>query len=289
MTDRVTIPRVGNRGLDFSNLRNITPDEIQSFRSSYQTEDGNPQSGFDYLIDHNPAALKTYRYFATAIQPPYRDPRFGASAFGWLGYYGYLDFDEGVRYSVVPTVRAGYSRAQVEEGMSIAFMCGGTRALVTIGRAMKDFRWPEAAEGATPWPQDWKPDPEAFASGLDFSTQDALPGEVEKVISWYERTIDWVPNWVRYFARFNPAALKGWRYRYENALMTLPKQILPLSFIAAGTLFQQKELIRENVLMARAFGTALDDALQSIDTTVVYGTEKAAMAYEAAGDILENW
>jgi len=289
MANRVTTPRVDSRGLDFGNLDTITPEEIQSFRESYRTEDGNPQSGFDYLIDHNPAALKTYRYFATAIQPPYRDPRFSASVFGWLGYYAYLDFDEGVRYSVVPAVRAGYTRAQVEEGMALAFMVGGTRALVTIGRALKEFRWPETAEGAVPWPADWGPDREAFASGLDYSTQDVLPGEVEKVTGWYERTIGWVPSWVRYYAKHNQAALKGWRYRFENALVTLPKQILPLSFIAAGALFEQRELLRENVLLARAFGTALDDALQSIDTTAVYGTERVGFAYQAAGDVLDNW
>jgi hypothetical protein len=65
---------------------------------------------------------------------------------------------------------------------------------------------------------------------------EVLPGEVDKIVGWYERTIDWVPVWVRFLARYNPAALKGWRYRYEKALVTLPKQILPLSFRGSGRL-----------------------------------------------------
>jgi hypothetical protein len=289
MPKRVNIPRVDSRGLDFTNLNDITPEEIEAFRQSYRTEDGSPQSGFDYLIEHNPAALKTYRYFATQVQPPFRDPRFQAPVFGAIGHYGYLDFDEGVRYCVVPVLRAGYTRGQVEEGLALSFMVGGTRALVTIGRALKDFHWPEKAEAALSWPEAWDPDPAAFSSGVDFSTSEVLPGEVEKVVAWYERTIGWVPTWVRYFARYNKAALKGWRYRYEKALVTLPKQVLPLSFLYAGVQFEQKETIRENVLLARTFGATLDDVIQAIGVTAVYGTEKVGVAYEAAGDILDTW
>ena len=256
---------------------------------SYRTEDGAPQSGFDFLIEHNPRALKTYRYYATAVQAPYRNPRFQASAFGGLGYYGYIGFDEGVRYIVVPLLRSGFSKAQVMEGMSLAFMVGGTYALVTIGRALKDFRWPEKAEAAPDFPKGWAPDPAAFDSGLDFSTREVRPGEIEKVIGWYERTAAWVPSWVRFYARHNPAALKGWRYRYEKALVTLPKQILPLSLLFGAARLEQKEAIRENVLVARAFGVELDDVIQSLGVTAVYGTEKVGLAYQAAGDVLDDW
>lgn len=289
MSNRITFPRVDNRGLDFNNLDEITPEEVEAFRESYRTEDGSPQSGFDFLIDHNPAALKTYRYFATQVQAPYRNPRYQAPVFGGIGYVAYLDFDEGVRYCIVPLLRAGFTRAQVLEGMSIAFMVGGTRALVTIGRALKDFKWPDKVEDAVDWPEDWKPDPAALDSGLDFSTLEVLPGEVDKVIGWYERTINWVPNWVRYYARYNPGALKGWRYRYEKALVTLPKQVLPLSLLFGGARLEQKETIRENVLVARAFGATIDDVNQAIGVTAVYGTEKISVVYEAAGDIVDSW
>ena len=114
------IPRVDSRGLDFTALDRITPEEVQAFRESYRPEDGSPQSGFDYLIDHNPAALKTYRYFATQVQPPYRNARYQAA------------------------LRSGFTKAQVEEGLALAFMVGGTRALVTIGRALRGFQWPES-------------------------------------------------------------------------------------------------------------------------------------------------
>ena len=116
-----------------------------------------------------------------------------------------------------------------------------------------------------------------------------LPGEAEKVISWYERTIGWVPPWVRFYARFNPAALKGWRYRYENALVTLPQQVLPLSLLFGAARLEQTDAIRENVLMARAYGATIDDVIQTLGVTAVYGTEKVGAAYRAAGDILESW
>lgn len=118
---------------------------------------------------------------------------------------------------------------------------------------------------------------------------EVLPGEVAKVVGWYERTIGWTPTWVRYFARSNPAALKGWRYRYEKALVTLPRQVLPLSFLFAGDHFEQREMIRENVLLARAFGVTLDDVVRAIGVNAVYGTPKITAAFEAAGDILDSW
>jgi hypothetical protein len=283
------IRRVDNRGLDFSNLGGITAAEVESFRASYRTEDGSPQSGFDFLIDHNPAALKTYRYFATQVQPPFGEPRYQAPVFGGIGYVGYLDFDEGVRYCVVPALRAGFTKAQIEEGLALSFMVGGTRALVTIGRALKDFEWPAKTDTAVDWPQDWTPDPAAFDSGVDFSTSEVLPGELEQMVGWYERTIDWVPPWVRFYARYNPGALKGWRYRYENALVTLPKQVLPLSLLFGAVRLGQTAAIRENVLVARAFGATIDDVVQAVGVTAVYGTEKVSVAYEAMGDILDSW
>lgn len=283
------IARLDSRGLDFNTLDGITPEEAEAFRESYRTEDGSAHSGFDFLIDHNPGALKTYRYFATQVQPPFHDPRFQAPVFGAIGHYALLDFDEGVRYCIVPVVRSGCTRAQVEEGLALSFMVGGTRALATIARALKDFEWPEPAVSAMSWPEGWDPDPAAFSSGLDFSTLDVLPGETEKVVGWYEGTIGWVPTWVRYFARYNQPALKGWRYRYEKALVTLPKQVLPLSFLYAGVQFEQRETIRENAFLARAFGVGLDDVVQAIDVTAVYGTEKVGFAYEVAGDLLDNW
>src|SRR5437870_5422738 len=110
MSTRLTVPRIDDRGLDLTNLGTISPEEIHAFRASYRTEDGSMQSGFDFLIEHNPRALKTYRYFATQVQAPYRNPRYQAPAFGGLGYYGYLGFDEGIRYIVVPLLRSGFTK-----------------------------------------------------------------------------------------------------------------------------------------------------------------------------------
>jgi hypothetical protein len=39
----VEISRLDSRGLDFDNLEGITPEEIETFRESYRTEDGSPQ------------------------------------------------------------------------------------------------------------------------------------------------------------------------------------------------------------------------------------------------------
>jgi hypothetical protein len=282
-------PRHDGRGHNFQDLDNITPEEIAEFRASQQKEDGASQSGFDYLLDNHPGSIKRHKFFSTQIQPPYRDQRYQAGVFGWTGYYGYLDFDEGVRYCVEPCLRSGFTREQVMEGIGVAFMLGGTRAIACIGRALRDYHWPGKADQTVAWPEGWTSDPAAFASGLDFSTRDALPGEVEKVIDWYEQTIGFVPSWVGHWAKFNPNALKGWRCKYEGALNLLPKQVMPLSALSAAVLFEWPEMLRENVLLARAWGADLTDVLAAIDVTSVYATEKISFATRVVGDILESW
>jgi hypothetical protein len=281
--------RLGGRGLNFDDLTNITPEEIEEFRASQRTEDGASQSGFDWLLDNHPATLKRHKFFSTMIQPPYRDPRYQAPVFGAIAHYGELDFDEGVRYCVEPCVRSGYTREQVMEGIGVSFMLGGPRSITCTARALKDYRWPEKAEQTLEWPEGWEPDPAAFASGLDFSTREALPGEVEKVIAWYERTIDWVPPWVTYWAKYNPNALKGWRCKFEGALTLLPKQVMPLSCVYAAVQFEWPDMLRENVLLARAWGADLTDVLQVIDVCAVYATEKISFAARTVGDILDDW
>ncbi len=47
-------------------------------------------------------------------------------------------------------------------------------------------------------------------------------------------------------------------------------------------------MIRENTLLARAFGATLDDDVQAIGVRAVYGTEKLTIACETTRDILDN-
>jgi hypothetical protein len=61
-----------------------------------------------------------------------------------------------------------------------------------------------------------------------------------------------------------------------------------VSFLFAGIQFEQQEIIRENTLLARAFGASLDDVVQAIGVRAVYGTEKLTIACETTGGILDN-
>lgn len=61
-----------------------------------------------------------------------------------------------------------------------------------------------------------------------------------------------------------------------------------LSFLFAGIQFELQEMIRENTLLARAFGATLDDVVQAIGVCAVCGTETLTIACETTGDILDN-
>ena len=47
-------------------------------------------------------------------------------------------------------------------------------------------------------------------------------------------------------------------------------------------------MIRENTLLARAFGATLNDVVQAIGVCAVCGTGKLTIACETTGDILDN-
>lgn len=79
-------PRVGSRGLGFTDLADITPEEVDAFRASDRTEERSVQSGVAFLIDDNPGAQ---------VQPTFRRRGCQSAVFSGIGYVALLNFDEG--------------------------------------------------------------------------------------------------------------------------------------------------------------------------------------------------
>jgi hypothetical protein len=284
------VPRIDDRGLDFSKLDEITPEEIAEFRRSYTAEDGRPHVAFEFLIENRPSILKRYRLFATYLSPPFGNARLiSALSLGFMSFYGLLGFEPGILYCLISLHRAGFSRAEVFEALELPFLTCGPRGLQTIAQALDGYEWPPDPCEPVGWDGGWAADPGALSSGVDPATRQVLPGEVDKIVGWYERTLGEVPPYVRYLARFNQPALKAWRIRWEHALPTLPKQLLPMTLLTAACLHGEAADIRENVLLARAFGVHLDELRLALETCAVYGPGKLSTVMSAAGDILEAW
>ncbi|MEW1823119.1 hypothetical protein AB0323_20340 [Arthrobacter sp. NPDC080031] len=275
-----------HRGLDLSDLTKMTPTEIDAFKAHYAKQFGTAHSGLDWWIDQNQEVLKRYRLFGSLSLPVV--PR--TMGHGYIAYYSLLGFETGVRYCVHSGQQAGLSKAQSLETIAMAFMHCGPRGMELIANALSDYEWIEQPDNPAKFPDGWAVDREAFASGLDFSDPVMSSAELGMLRDWYQENYGEIPCYVDFLGRYKPELLKGYRNRFENTLYHLPKQMWPTTQLFFACLSRNREGIRENVLLAKAFGVAKSDVLTIIGNSLVYGEMEAAeLVQRSAGDIFEAW
>jgi hypothetical protein len=280
-----------DRGLDLSKTGSITSQEKSEFRHFYASRLGRSHPGLDFWLDRSPDVLKRYRGFATANVPdPFKNTEFkGFPGFVFLEYYGLNGYVPGIQYIVRLWQEQGLSKDQVLEGLSLGFMHLGPRGMATVAEALDGYPWIEHEKPAE-FASNWSVDPDAFKSGVDFSTQDLTPEEYGLIRSWYERTISEVPGYVTYLGKYSPGALKAYRGRYENCLRTVPKQVMPYTLLHYNVMRGFGDGIRENVLLARAFGMTREQALRSIYSALLNaGVETVSLVDKVAGPVFADW
>lgn len=294
-----------DRGLNLSEPESLTREELDAFNTHYSNWDGRPHIGLNFWAENDrPDILKRYRLFArylgVAPKTALTDETVGkilananhiaAQCFGTCMYYSLLGFEAGVRYPISGAQRTGYSKAMVVEGLGISCMYSSTRGMETIALALKDHKWIEPAQPPE-WRNGWTPDPEAFRSGLDFSTQTLTSHEVASLEDWYDRNVGEVPRFVRFMARHNPELLKAYRNRYENLLRLLPKQVMPTALIYIHSVLHNWGALRQNVMLAKNWGVTYDEVMNALWAAAIYyeidsGVDEIWMA---VGDVLDNW
>jgi alkylhydroperoxidase/carboxymuconolactone decarboxylase family protein YurZ len=275
-----------HRGLDLSDLTRMSEREIEAFRDHYAKQFGTAHGGLDWWLDKNTEVLKRYRLFGSLSLRV--EPR--TMGHGYIGFYAMLGFETGVRYCVYSGQQAGLTKAQSLETIAMAFMYCGPRGMETIAQALADYEFVEQPAEEARFPDGWAVDRHAFESGLDFSSPELTPAELASLRDWYQVNLGEIPGYVELLGRYKPDLLKAYRNRFENTLYTLPKQMWPTTQLFYNCLIRQGEGIRENVLLARAFGVAKDDVLAIIGNSLVYGEmETAELVHRHAGDVLEAW
>jgi hypothetical protein len=280
----------GNRGLDLTSVERTSADEQRSFQDYYRKVFGRSHRGLDFWLDKRPDILKRYRLFAELQSRPgglQTDWRF--HAFSFYTQYAMTGYAIGIRDLTFMNQVQGLTREQILEGLGIVFLHGGPRGMETIAEALADFHWIAPGKPAE-FPDGWDVDPDAFKSGLDFSTWTMSGDEVRNLEGWYERWLGEVPRYVRFLVKNRPEMLKTHRYRYENLIRVLPKQVMPMTLLSYNVMRGFEPGIRENVLLARGFGVAREDVIGEINQTLINaGMEGLDTADRAVGDILERW
>lgn len=285
-------------GLNISDLDHTTDEERVAFSQTYRKNDGRPHPGFDFLLANarGAPALKRYRRQAHTLLtastfPSSQIPGFLVSieAIGFISYYAVLGYPPGIRYMAIRLLNAGFTKDEVIEGICVGYPRTGPSGMERIAEALDGLDWSPRGPRVDWAAIGWSADPEAFRSGIDESVLELLPGETERILAWYERTLGEVPPYVRHLARYQPLTLKMFRLRLENVAVTLPKQLVAASLLFLSVLLGERHAIRENALLCRAFGVAKGDALAAIALSHPFGSEMWSIAEEAAGDVFEAW
>jgi hypothetical protein len=278
-----------NRGLDLTDMSTATEEEKADFRRFYDRMLGRGHPGLEFYLNNAPDAMKRYRAFADTATPRNLDTDRRVGGFGFMTYYALTGYVEGVRYLVYIQQQLGLTRSQVMEGLAIAFLHAGPRGSETIAQALQDFPWIEPPARAE-FPSGWAADPEAFRSGLDFSSKELTVDELRMLEEWYARYLGEVPAYVRFTARHNPSFLKAYRHRFETCVRELPKQVVPATLLHYDVSRAHGAGIRENVLLARGFGMSKDETLRAILSPIINsGMETLTLVDQVAGDVLANW
>jgi hypothetical protein len=276
-----------NRGLDLSVLATMTDRESDQFSSFYREKLGTAHRGLNFWIDvERPDILKRYRMSADDGTPGGLEAVRKVGGFSFFVSYAMSGYTTGIRYLVHMYQTMGFTKAQVLEGLAVAFLYNGPRGSETVAQALDGYEWIEPSQPAVFF-DGWAPDPDAFKTGMDFSTREVLDGEMELLDDWYLRTIGEIPPYVGFLRQHRPRLLKSWRNRYENILFELPKQVMPYSQLHFNVMRGWADGIRESVLLARAFGMTKEQVYEPLFSPMINtGPEAYSIVRQAAADVL---
>lgn len=280
-------------GLDVLNAEETTADEIAAFRAFYTRVKGGPLPAHEFLLEFRPDMLKRHRAIARELTDRENEKYPLVHTLAHLHYYLALGFGEGIRYEIVQARAGGARRTDVLDVIAVGQLHACTLGLAAAAHEATGTvrEWTDDGAGTQRFPPHWAYDPQALSSGLDFSDSRCTDKEAALVQDWYRRTLGEVPSHVTFLARYRPDVLKAQRHRYEKAIRdSLPKQAMPWLQLHLAVSRRSVSGIRENVLLARAFGLKQSEVLDAISWGIFYGgTDAIATVADTIGDLLEAW
>ncbi|HEY3058223.1 MAG TPA: hypothetical protein VGL99_04525 [Chloroflexota bacterium] len=280
--------------MDLENLSSTTNDEVNAELLRLLA---NRQALYDVsseliMLDYRPEFTKLHRRGSRALGHDLK----GASLLDSLGHlfvYIHMAWETGILNTVHSCRRQGVTRGQLLDVFMAGQLTGGPRGAENIYRAvwmmLRDYRdRPEPAE----FPHGWVADDAAFQCGLDLSTTELTSTDRDAIFAWYERTIGYVPKSVTFSAENHPRFLKNYRAKWEGAFRGgLPKQMLPYMTLRYCTINGFRDGIRENALLARAWGMQREYVIHAVTSSAYYmnGLPVVSIAEDALSDVLRDW
>jgi hypothetical protein len=278
-------------GLDVTRPDEMTADEIEAYRSEYTGSNKGLLDSFEFWLEFRPDVLKRHkartRHYSSPVEPAHHL----VGLLGAIHQYTVMAFNEGIAYEIRLAQTNGALKTDILDTLSVAFIHSGHRGMYAAADYrdyMREYVDPDPQ--TRQFPQGWSFDPQAFDSGMDFSSREASAEDIDRVQDYYQRTLGEIPRYVRFLARNRPGLLKAYRDRYEHAIRdSLPKQMMPWLMLNYNVTRGFSEGIRENVLLGRALGMTREQLLDAICYGVLHaGANALGIADEAAGDVLAS-
>jgi alkylhydroperoxidase/carboxymuconolactone decarboxylase family protein YurZ len=248
-----------------------------------------------FMLEHDPTGFKRLRRHLVALDEELDEPPLptAAGVLMFVHTYVVLGMGKGALYEIIAMRELGASRAEIVETIRLAALHGGPRGINSLAEVADEYlrEWTGAAESTVAWPDGWAPDAERFRSGIDLSSDELLPGELELIRDWYLRTLGEVPPHVDFLARVAPSAFKTQRARFETAVTgALPAQMIPLLTLHLNALRLRPKPLRRSLQAARSLGVTRREAVSALFWAGVYDADAVMeTAFDAAGDVLESW
>jgi hypothetical protein len=290
---------------DLAQIDGFGPEAMDQFVEARRTHGLNVDRGWglmyqstadSIMLDHRPdyaryfyEGLRTFRTRLEQTGTETSNPvQLTVTSFQHLPMYILYGWETGIYNEFRHLQSRGLSKAQLMELVMFAQMQAGMRGLQhvynAVGRYLPDWR---DGPGAVPLPEGWAADPEAFAAGLDLSVRELTARDTERITTWYESTIGYLPNSVKFAMTYHPEFYKWHRARWEIIFQKLPKQTAPYVMLRQHMLTGNMEALREAVLLGKAWGISREWLVHGLAVTAYYtGFEALSRAHLAVADIL---
>lgn len=264
-----------SEGLDLNNLKELTPDEVNANLASVWSGRGPlyEMCANSLMMDYAPEFAKLHRWGSDLFGRP--DPvNITILACSNMHSYMMSGWETGIHNSFKTLTRNGMSIDQIMEVVMFSQLYSGMRGLGHVFRAVGEDlpAYGPPRNPPAPFPESWDVDPGAFRCGLDFSTRSMTDADVANLSAWYEKTVGYLPESIQFGLKHHPEFVKVNRGKWEVAIRTLPKQIVPYIMLRHHTITGSEDGLRESTLLALAWGIAPELISRAITATAMFYT-----------------
>ena len=278
-----------SEGLDLNNIKEMSPEEVDANLASVWSGRGPLYELYatSLMLDYAPEFAKLHRWGSDLFGRP-EPANITVLACQNLHSYMMYGWETGIHNSFKTLSRNGMSVDQIMELAMFNQLYAGMRGLGHVFRAVGEdlpmYRKP--ANVPAPFPPGWDVDPDAFKCGLDFTTREMTDADLANLSRWYEETIGFLPESIRFGLKYHPEFVKVNRGKWEVAIRTLPKQIVPYIMLRHHTITGSEDGLREATLLALAWGITPELISRAITATAMFYTGFEGM-YAPAGVVDE--